>query len=192
MAGFRRGPAGPAALALAAVLLLSACGIEPQRSPEPVPGDRLPAASESPTQAGASRGRVWGARDSRLVPVFVELPDDGTAGRVRALLALAEPEQRPPTALRPGTRLLDVERNGDTVVLVLSKELDLVPVTELPLALGQLVFTATEQPGVRRVHVRSGEVAVRYVDATGRTIARALVRPDFAGLVEDEEADATS
>lgn len=192
MARTERGAAAPTALAVAGVMLLGGCGIEPQRSPEPVPADRLPTASASPTQTDAARGRVWGARDSRLVPVFVELSEGGTAGRVRALLELAEPEQRPPSALRPGTRLVRLEQDGDTVVLVLSEHIEQVPGTELPLALGQLVYTATEQPGVRRVHVRSGDLAIRYVDATGRTIARALVRPDFAPLVEAEPDDTTS
>lgn len=174
------------------VLLLAACGIDAQRSPEPVPADRLPTTAESPAQAGAARGRVWGARGSRLVPVFVELPDDGLETRVRAVLALGKPGQRPPTALPSGTRLVRLHRDGDTVVLQLSEQITRVPVTELPLALGQLVFTVTERPDVRRVHVRSADRLVRYVDATGRSVSRPLARLDFAGLVEVEQGEEPS
>lgn len=118
------------------------------------------------------------------MPVFVDVSGSGTglASRVAALLALAEAEQRPPTAIRRGTRLLQLERSGDTVELTFNDELRLVPVADLPLALGQIVFTVTEQPDVERVQVRAGDGPVRYVDATGRTISRPLVRADFDGL----------
>jgi hypothetical protein len=181
-------------LLLAVVLLVGACGVEPQRLPEPVPVERLPAASPGPTQNTSARGQVWGARDGRLVPVFVELTDRRPAGRVRALLALGAPGQtpRPPTVLPPRTRLMGVERSGDTVVLEFSEELRRVPVTTLPLALGQIVLTVTEQPRIRRVQVRSDGVPVQYVDATGRRITRDLVRADFADLVMAEGSGGTS
>ena len=184
----RRASTGPRGAAVAlAVLLVAAGGVQPQRAPEPVPADRLPTASPSAAgTATTARARVWGARGQLLVPVFVELTDTGVAARVRALLALAEPGQRPPTALRSGTRLLRLDQSGDVVELTLSDELHQVPMGELPLALGQLVLTVTEQPGVLRVHVRAGDAPVRYVDATGRTISRPLLRNDFAGLAQSE------
>lgn len=182
----RRRHTGACAGALLA-LLVAGCGVEPQRAPEPVPAGRLPVASpEAAAPTAAVRGRVWGARDDRLVPVFTALDGTGTAARVRALLSLSDPAERPPSALRPGTRLLATTRDGDTVVLSLSVELRQVPREELPLALGQLVFTVTEQPEVRRVHVRAGQEPVVHIDATGRRIGRALVRSDFAELVQGQ------
>lgn len=171
------------------VTLLAACGVDAQRSPEPVPLERLPAASPSTgAPAASARGQVWGARDGRLVPVFTELRGTGTASRVRAVLSLAGLDQRPPSALRPGTRLLRTTRSGDTVVLSLSTDLREVPAEDLPLALGQLVLTVTEQPEVRRVHVRADQDPIVYVDAAGRRIGRALVRSDFAELVQGDPA----
>lgn len=181
-------------LLLAVALLVSACGVEPQRLPEPVPVERLPTASPNPTGDTTARGQVWGARDSRLVPVFVELTDRGTGGRVQALLALANPGQspRPPTVLPARTRLIGLERSGDTVLLEFTEDLRRVPVTVLPLALGQIVLTVTEQPRIRYVQVRSGGAPVPYVDASGRTITRALVRADFAELVMADHGKGTS
>ena len=171
-------------------LLLASCGVEAQRAPEPVPADRLPAASPGAAAPTASvRGRVWGARDDRLVPIFTELDGTGTVPRVRALLSLADLEEGPPSALRPGTRLLRATRSGDVVVLSLSEELRRVPRDDLPLALGQLVLTVTEEPEVLRVHVRAGQEPVVHVDATGRRIGRALVREDFAELVQGSAQD---
>ena len=181
-----RGRRGPARVGVAVtVALLAGCGVEPQEVPEPVPGDRLPGASPSAgTPSAAARGPVWGARDGRLVPVFTELEGTGVAARVRALLALSNVGDGPPSAIPAGTRLVRVSTDADAVVLVLSDQLRRVPPRELPLVLGQLVFTATEPPEVRRVHVRAGQVPVVYVDATGRRISRALVREDFAELVQ--------
>jgi spore germination protein GerM len=146
----------------------------------------------SPSASAAdalARGRVWGARDGRLVPVFAELQGTGTASRVRAVLSLADPDKRLPSALPPGTRLLQITRSGDTIVLTLSQELRGVPAKDLPLALAQLVFTVTERPEVRRVHVRADQAPIVYVDATGRRIGRALVRSDFAELVQGNATD---
>jgi hypothetical protein len=175
------------AVLLVVLLLLGACGVEPQRAPEPVPVDRLPPPTAAPAATPAAQGRVWGARGSRLVPVFVELQDTGVDGRVRALLALGDPGQRPPTALPSRTRLVGVDRTGGTVVLDFSEELGRLTATALPLALGQIVFTVTEDPGVQRVHVRSADDPVPYVDATGRRISRPLVRTDFAPLVAADD-----
>ena len=183
----RAAPSRAVCAGLLVTVVLTACGVEPQRAPEPVPPDRLPAASPSPSTTGvAARGRVWGAREGRLVPVFTELPSSSTRSRVRAVLSLDGRDGGPPTALRPGTRLLRLTQSDDLVVVSLSDELGQVPSADLPLALGQLVLTVTEQPGVRRVHVRVEQVPIVYVDATGRQISRALVRADFAELVQGD------
>ena len=183
-----------ARLLLAVVVLVGACGVEPQRAPEPVPVQRLPAGSPGPTGNAAAQGQVWGARDGRLVPVFVELTDRGPAGRVRALLALGTPGQTPPppTVLPSRTRLTRLERSDDSVVLEFTPELRQVPVTTLPLALGQIVLTVTEQPRIRNVQVRSGGVPVEYVDASGRRITRDMRRADFADLVMAEGSGGVS
>lgn len=178
-----------ACVGIVVALLVTACGVEAQPAPEPVPPGRLPAASPSTAApSAASRGQVWGARDGRLVPVFAELRGTGTESRVRAVLSLADPDNRLPSALPPGTRLLRITGSGDRIVLTLSEELRAVPPDDLPLALAQLVFTVTERPDVRRVHVRADQDPIVYVDATGRRIGRALVRSDFAELVQGADA----
>lgn len=179
-----------ACVAVSVVLLVTACGVEAQPAPEPVPAGRLPSASPSAAAPStASRGQVWGARDGRLVPVFAELQGTGTAARVRAVLSLADPDERLPSALPPGTRLLRITGSGDRVVLTLSEELRTVPAADLPLALAQLVFTVTERSDVRRVHVRADREPIVYVDATGRRVDRPLVRSDFAELAPGEAPD---
>jgi hypothetical protein len=180
-----RRTAGARGVLLVTALLLPACGVDPQPAPEPVPAERLPSSSLAQEDRGRTeRIRVWGAREQRLVPVFVEVDDTGPRARLTALLELGEPGQQPLTALPEGTRLLRVQRSGDRVDLTLSRELRAAPMADLPLALGQLVFTVTEVPGARRVQVRAGDERVPYVDANGRTLTRPLVRSDFDGLVQ--------
>lgn len=186
MSSRRRGGAARARVALvAAALLLPACGVEAQEEPEQIPPERLPRSSVAPSSpARAEQVRVWGARDRRLVPVFVELTDTGLRARLTALLELGDPGQRPPTALPAGTRLVRVQRDGDMVDVMLTEQLRAIAVADLPLALGQLVLTVTEHPGARRVQVRSGDEPLPYIDASGQRISRPLVRADFDGLLQ--------
>ena len=179
-----------ARVAVVVTLLVTACGVDAQRTPEPVPPGRLPAASPSTSApAAVARGRVWGARDGRLVPVFTELEDAGAAARIRAVLSLADPDERLPSALPPGTRLLQVTRSRDRILVILSGELRAVPPQDLPLALAQVVYTVTERPEVRRVDVRAEQDPIVYVDASGRRIGRSLVRSDFTELVQGDALD---
>lgn len=180
----------PVRAVLLVAMVLTGCGVDTQPAPEPVPAERLPSPLVAPGESGpVAQVRVWGARDGRLVPVFAELRDTGLRARLTALLELGEPGQRPPTALPAETRLLSVVWTGDRVDLTLSPDLRSTPVADLPLALGQLVFTVTELPGAQRVQVRAGDERVPYVDATGRTLTRPLVRGDFDGLVPSTLTD---
>lgn len=176
--------AGSRTSLLLALLLLGGCGVDPQRAPEPVPRDRLPSVEASASLTdGVLRGRVWVAREQRLVPVSVELDGIGVQARVRAVLALAD--DRLPTVLPPGCRLVAARQQGDMVELTLCDDLERLQRRDLPLALGQLVLSVTEEPSARRVLVRTARRTVPLVDTTGRTLTRPLTRGDFAGLVQN-------
>jgi hypothetical protein len=178
------------AAALVAALLVAGCGVQPQSEPKPVPSNRLPSVETTEgAPAPGSRARVWGVRDQRIVPVFVELTGPGVVARVTALLTLRRSGQQPLTSIPDDTRLLDVERQGDNVVLSLSRELLRTPERDVPLALGQLVLTATEQPGVRGVEVQAGDAPVRLVSGEGVTLSRPLSRDDFWSLLESSARD---
>lgn len=168
---------------LAGCLALAACGVSPQRAPERVPPDRLPARSPEAT-AGAVQARVWVARGERLVPVLVELRSPGLRGRLDALLALGSPEQTLPTAIPAGTLLLGVtRRDGEVAQVRLSAQLLSAADKDVPLALAQLVLTATEESDVTAVEVRSGGQPVTLVDTRDRPLQRPLRRDDVAVYV---------
>jgi hypothetical protein len=165
---------------LAGCLALAACGVSPQRAPERVPPDRLPAASPQAT-APVVQARVWVARGDRVVPVLVELRSPGLSGRLGALLALRTSEPTLPTAIPAGTLLLgNPRREGEVAEVHLSGQLLSAADKVVPLALAQLVLTATEEPGVRAVEVRSGGQRVTLADARDRPLQRPLRRDDFA------------
>lgn len=167
---------------LLTALLLTACGVEPQSEPQPVPRDRLPSASPSTSgPAAPARARVWGIRDQRLVPVFVAVSGDDLVPRVQALLTLADSEQAT-TSIPRGTRLVAVRRDGENVELELNSVFVATPTREVPLALAQLVFTLTEVPGVQRARIEVDGSAVPLVDANGQVLGRPLQRSDFAAL----------
>lgn len=171
------------------VLSLVGCGVEPQRSPEPVPGARLPSALASPTEEPRAQARVWGVRDRRLVAVFVPLSRETARSRLEALLALPAVARAPLTALRPGTRVVSMKREGDLVVVTLSPELREVGRRNLPLALGQVVLTLTEDEDVSRVVVRDPQGAIALVTGRGRQVLRPLLRDDFSALVDARSRD---
>lgn len=155
-----------------------------QDAPEPVPAERLPTAAPSRAVApGVVRGRVWGAREQRLVPVSVDLPGSDAESRIGTLLSLAGPAEQPPSALSPSTRLLSVVQSGDLVELQLSEEAADPSPGRVALALGQVVLTLTEDPAVRRVRVRAQDRPLDLLDDAGNRVARPLVRADFVGLL---------
>lgn len=183
-AGSARRAAPRLLVGLAVVAVLLGCGVRPQSEPEPIPGDRLPTATAGPGAAvPVSRDRVWGTRDDRLVPVFVELGGTGVSARITALLALAQREPRPPTSLPPGTRLVSVDQREESLTLTLTREVLSAAERDVPFVLGQLVLTATEEPGVGNVTVLAQDRPVLLVTADGDTLTRPLLRSDFSGLL---------
>lgn len=185
MTGVRR-LAGSVAVALS----VTACGVEAQTGPEPVPTDRLPRlVPTSQAVAPAVRARVWGVREQRVVPVVVSLPGADLTTRLQALVDLARPGQQVRTAVAPGTRVVSVLQRDRLVVVAVSTEFDGTPEKDVPLALAQLVLTVMEQPGVEEVEVRVGQRAVGLVDDRGRPLARPLRRTDVESLVEGARTD---
>ena len=171
-------------------MVLAACGVDQQSSPEPVPQDRLPRVMPTASGGtGAVRSRVWGVREQRLVPVFVSLSDTDVMTRLQALIELGSPGQQPATAMARGTRVVSVVQRDRVVVVRLSTEFRQTPAKDVPLALAQVVLTVTEQPDVDEVEIRVGESTVPLLDEQGRTLSRPLRRSDFEGLVEGGRID---
>lgn len=167
---------------LSGCLALAACGVSTQREPERVPPDRLPAVT-SQAPGSTSSVRVWAARGEEVVPILVEQRGAGLPGRLDALLTLGD-DQTLPTAIPTGTRLLGVTRMSEDVVRIrLSEQLLTAAARDVPLALAQLVLTATEEGDVTAVEVRAGVQPVVLVDPGDRPVRRPLRRDDVTVYV---------
>lgn len=185
------------------VVALAACGLEENTNPQvieagEVPSDLLAANPSSSTTLAASPRTasvtvylvsiIDGA--TRLVPVPREVDADGAAragDRLIALLAAptaAELAAGVITSIPSDTVLLDTDLDESTqeLTIELSRSLFDVQGEELRNAFAQLVWTATELDGVRRVRfVVDGEV-YRTPDEAGIEQPGAVSRLDYRSL----------
>lgn len=171
-------------LTAAAALLTSACGVTPQDAPEPVPGERLPPATAAPS-ADAQQVRVWVVLGERLVPVFVDRAGDGLRSRVEALLEVSKAGEPLTSAIPADSRLLGIVRPaGDVVELQMDGRLNQLERRLQPLAVAQLVLTATERPDVVAVRITSDGRRLDIPGPSGRLRTEPLRRTDVAAYVQ--------
>lgn len=173
----------PAALlALLALLGLVGCGVDTQDRPVGVPDDRLPATSNSGGREASAeptrRGLLYLCRGDELEPVLFQLQATGVAGRVNALLSVRDLPSGLRSAVPVGTRLERTEQEGDVVTLSLSEQVLRARGKDQRLAVAQLVYTATETPGVTGVLVKVGGEIIPLPDRIGRTVTHPLTRDD--------------
>lgn len=170
-----------ALLAGAVLAALAACGERGVHvlAPEELPPDIYspspsPAASPSPPQARSVH--VWLVREGRLVPVrrTTEAPVRLVEFAVRSLLAGPVPEEREAgvtTAIPAAAGLLRVEADGAVVSVDLTREFQLGAEESVQvLRVAQVVYTATELPGITGVLllIEGNPVEVAGADGTPR------------------------
>jgi hypothetical protein len=179
----------PAVLAL---LLVAGCGVSSQDAPVPVPTERLPAAAGAPSAGRTtvtSTGVLYLCREDQLEPVEFLFEGQGVAGRISALLMLPALPEGLRTAIPTGTRLKGTQQDGAAVTLELSEQVLRVRGPDQRLALAQLVYTATEVPGVLGVRVSVNGSVVPLPDQSGRLVERPLQRTDLPSPAGKEVAD---
>lgn len=167
--------------ALLVTLLLAGCGVMPQRSPEQIPGERLPV-SPSATSAPSTTSTfvpVWVCSDEALVRVNVAVPDGGLQARLNAMLDASRlaPGLRVP--IPAGTRLLGVSRDGRLLSVDLSEQMLRARGADKQAALAQLVFTVTEIPSIDLVRITAGGQPMAMPGEAGRLVRGPLSRADF-------------
>jgi spore germination protein GerM len=182
---------------LAVVGLLAGCAIQSDASPRDIPVADRALAADVPAEGGEAAGstRVFLVRES----------DDGTA-RLRSVLRSVEStptavmqellkgpnaqedERGITTALPRGLVLNPGARSGAGVMTVdLSAQLLDEPAPQLLLAIAQIVFTATELPGVQEVRIRVDGTNRPWPDGQGELRTAPLTVYDFPNLVESSQ-----
>lgn len=142
-------PAICRAALVAPVLALSAtaCGIGVDEAPRPLDVE----ASTTTVPASLSEGQLstmlYYVRDGKLLPIDRELPDRTPSTIVNALTQSPTPAiPGVGTSLPAGTRVLDVTRDGDRLVVNLSRDFDTVVGLARQQAIGQMVMSITRGP----------------------------------------------
>jgi hypothetical protein len=179
----------PAVLAL---LLVAGCGVSSQDAPVSVPTERLPAAAGTPSAGRpgvTSTGVLYLCREDQLEPVEFLFDGQGVAGRISALLIMPAPPEGLRTAIPAGTRLEGAQQDGAVVTLELSEQVFSVRGPDRQLALAQLVYTATEVPGVQGVRMSVNGSVVPLPDQSGRLVERPLQRKDLPSPAGKDVAD---
>jgi len=180
-------------LVAVAGLVLAACGLAGEDEPREISADRLPAGLVAPadttTTVGAASDApvtVWMIRDAGIVPVRRRVAEPVELSAVAgALLAGISPDDQP--GVRSAWTSPDLVERVDVVAGAAAVELasafaDL-PASEQLLAVAQMVYTLTGQPGIGQVRfLRAGEV-VSVPGADGSTLTGPVSRDDYSSLV---------
>jgi spore germination protein GerM len=185
--------------ALLAVALLPACGFGAQGIDHPVDDDDVPydllapstttttsAPPPATTTTLAWRTNLWFVRGDHLEPVTRQLRIQPAVPLVLTQLlrgpAAADPASVR-TALEPDDASAADEPTGGALTVDLGADFGTRPSSEQILALGQLVFTVTEVPGVGRVIFRIDGAELDVPLPNGQLAAGSVSRDDYASLV---------
>lgn len=168
--------------ALLLVLALGACTFSTDEAPRPI--DSVDLGDGVADLVAPDEGVVatlWYVDGTRLVPVEVLLTDDGPDARVQALLSgvgLGNGSVNR-SAIPPDTSLLGATTAGGVATLDLPSAFTLVGGDEELLAVGQIVLTATEVPGIDGVLLTIDGDPVQAPTADGALVGRPLSRSDY-------------
>lgn len=184
--------------ALAALLSLVGCGINPDREVREIAPEQVVPIDPVGAGAGEAEGesRIFlvtdgGDGDQRLLrSVLRDVPASPTE-LMQALFAGPNDEEAETgltSTLPPEVQLLDDPRQvTGTLNLNVSAEILDLPTSELQLALAQLVFTAGELEGVRALRLRvDGEIR-NWPDGRGEQQTASLTVYDFPGYAESAQ-----
>jgi hypothetical protein len=161
-------------------VLVAACGVRAEDSPQVLSATGLPqAAAASIDAAEAVPTVIYICGDDELIAVIRELDGTSVEARVQSMLSLREMPPGTRTAVPAGTRLEGLAVRGEIATLHLSTSLLQLTPAELQLAVAQLLYTATEAPGITRVSVWAAGRPVAVRDRSGRLVDAPLERRDL-------------
>jgi len=187
--------AGVGSAAVGAVLVLAACGIDPDAGPRAIPAEQRVELDETDQAAGQSTGasRVFLVAEEEngrvLRSVLRDVPSR-PADVMQALLAGPnddEIEDGLQTAVPVDTEVLSTRQIGPTLVVDVSRQILDLQSTALRLAVAQIVFTASELDGVRSVALRVDGQSQAWPVGRGDLEEKALTVYDFPGYAESSQ-----
>ena len=184
-----------AVVTVAAVAVLSGCGLGAQSAPEPIsiprPSTTGPGVTGDPD---GPRVTVWFVRGSRLEAAERPAQQPGLTPALDALVAgpsRGEVVDGLRTALSPQSLMPDRPAAADAVVTVaVSREFTEVAGGNQLLATAQVVFTVTEFPGVEAVRITADGSPVEVPTDDGLS-AEPVGRDDYASVAPPDPPPGT-
>jgi spore germination protein GerM len=183
-------------LVVAIAMLASACAIQPESAPNDIPEERSRVIGEPSTgdeAAGTNRIYLLAPRDGeepqRLRSVLRDVPGSATSilGSLFAGPNAAERAEQLDTAIPADAQVLSTRTAGQVLTVDMNDVFEQLTPEGLRLAVGQIVTTATEIPGIASVQLRiDGEQRV-WPLGNGQLTARPLTAFDYPGLVESSQ-----
>ncbi len=189
-----------ASLAIAA--LVTSCAVGTDRFVRDVPEEqRLPLLTETAIvepQGGDGRiylvasGESGQQRQLRSVQRDVRTTPEALLPEILLLLLLNGPSQneldtRMITAIPTGTELLATRRSGSTLFIDITDEITELTGEALTLAVAQIVFTASELPGVRAIRLRINGEDQAWPRGDGQSRLGDLRIFDYPGFAESTQ-----
>lgn len=181
-------------MVLALAVALTACGFPAENSAEPVAPAELPAALRAsdtvvaPDPGSTAYATLWFVQGNRLVAIRHQVGAPVDVQTVVAGLLVgpsrADENNRIRSALPDATVVGDSHLTRGTVTVELSASFADIPVADQLLAVGQLVLTLTDLPGVGSVQFTDGESPIAVPVLTGESSSQALSRDEYLGLRE--------
>lgn len=180
----RRGTAA----AVAALALLSACGVQEDAAPRDVPEDnraRLSGVSIGGDASGAERIYLIGPGDDRLLRSVPR--DQSTPEGLIDILLLGpnadERDEQYSSAIPTGLEVVSIEPLGSRLVIDVTEELTTLSGPPLLQALAQIVYTASEIDGVESVQITFEQRAVSWPTSDLDATDQPLRVYDYPGMV---------
>jgi spore germination protein GerM len=181
------------AVVAAVVGLAVACSPGSQDEPDAidrqdVPFELLDSTTTTTTPASvpmSSETTVYFVLDGALVPVGRDVVPADVEAALQALLdgpTTAEGARGVSSAIPSGTTIRRLVHEGETLTVDLETDPGTAE-SNAPLAVGQLVLTATSDPGVERVRFRVGGEPVQVPKGDGTLGSGAVSADDYRALV---------
>lgn len=180
------------AAAVAAGLLVSGCGIQPDAAPREVPQDnraRLSGVSIGGDASGAERIYLVGPGDDRLL--WSVPRDPSSSDKLIDVLFLGPNEDERndqfTTNIPTSVRVLSVDAQGSKLVVDVSSDLLSVSGSALVQALAQIVYTAVEIDGIQSVEITVEGARQAWPTGDLDATDAPLTVYDFPGLVRSAQ-----
>jgi len=178
---------------VAATVAAAGCGIGAERAAERVPADEVPFGllAEPMPPATATRGvrvDVFLVADDLLVSVERLLPPGSGLPEIVDALSAGPTEAERSLGLSsslPAGQVNDVASARGVALVDLRPSFAELPQRDQAMAIAQMVFSLTGQPGIGRVAFTLGGGAVDVPRGDGALTTDAVARDDFEALVAD-------